>query len=132
MSLPTGLELGAFSSGEELAWPKERLPEVLRSLSEQGLAVLGGELWVVAGGVIHAGHVLKSTRQVAVCAWEAAPRGEEETWAMFVERCAEENLKITSTLDPERDFVPIPSGLIYYNLTWVAQDEYEQIKERAG
>jgi hypothetical protein len=109
------------SSGGEYAW---RRPEALlaaRALADAGFAILGGELWLVHNGEIH-GVLPQRLGPPAVYHWESK-RLPAESWAAFVARSHTESCSAINALPAEAEIEAPPGAEIYYNLTWLSQDE---------
>ena len=128
MTLPEKARETIFhTSGEEYAWKRADIAEVVESLTEENYAILGGEAWLVENGAIWGMLPLRSGG-TAVFAWDS-DKQTSETWNQFVRRAAEETLSWIEKLNAEDD-VPIEKReFVCYNLTYVTEKEYSELCE---
>jgi hypothetical protein len=121
MTLSSDLERRAHRSGEEYAWRREDAKQAARELAASGRAILGGELWLVRNGAIW-GVLPRKEGPPAVYHWESE-RQDSEPWPDYVSRACRETLAAIAEL-PAIGEVDLPQGAdIYYNLTWVSEQE---------
>jgi len=72
----------------EIAWPLEEAVDAVRWIAQTGLAVLGGEAWLVGDDGVRTGLIpLQNSDTLAVRGWSAEERAPAETWANYVDRC---------------------------------------------
>jgi len=113
------LEKTAFRFGNgEYAFSSS---DVLLAISERetlGRAILGGEVYVVQGNVVHAmPHV--DGRGPSLIHWETPSRQQRETWKQFVVRSAEFTRQAFRAIQSDERSIQLPpGGRIVYNLTW--------------
>jgi hypothetical protein len=122
MQFAPELEASAFRSSEdELAWRRPQALLAAREIARAGLAILGGELWLVRGGELF-GLLPQHSGPPALYGWECK-RNPSEGWPAFVSRCCEEALSAIESLPAEGE-VNAPRGAeVYYNFIWVAEHE---------
>jgi hypothetical protein len=116
------LEAAAFrTSGGEYAWRKTDALRAARALADAGYAILGGELWLVRGSEV-CGVLPQHSGPSAVYHWKSE-RKSSESWPDFVARAQSESASAIDALPPDGE-VNAPSGAeVYYNLTWVSEQE---------
>ncbi len=91
MTLPEKAKETIFhTSGEEYAWKRDDVADVVESLTEEDYGILGGDAWIVENGSVWGILPLRSGG-TAVFAWDTDKRASE-TWKQFVRRAAEETL----------------------------------------
>jgi hypothetical protein len=127
LGLPEQLRASMFTaSNGETAWPLDRAVDAVTWIAARGLALLGGEAWLVdpergITGIIP----LVGSNIPAVRSWTAEDRRPNELWADYVDRCldraiialrAEENAAATE-ISPE--LIPY----LRYNVTFVPEQE---------
>jgi hypothetical protein len=109
------------TAGGEYAWRREDACNAARALALTGRAILGGELWLVQRGQIW-GALPQHSGPPAVYHWEC-DRQPSEAWASFVERSSTESIAAINAM-PSAGEVNAPNGAeVYYNLTWVTEEE---------
>lgn len=129
MSLPDALLKRAFHSASgELAWTKDDAVSAARALCSLGMAVLGGELWLVD----EEGHIRGSFQPAkggppAIYAWTVEPawRQDRESWRQFCYRAATFTELMLRTPDVEAEIEAALRPQVRYNLTFIALDEYD-------
>jgi hypothetical protein len=127
---PADLERDAFRSGDEFGWTREQAIAAIEVLRRHDLAILGGELWYVEDGLIQPS-VPQRQGPNALHVWDTE-RQPGEIWANFVQRGAYDALtRVESWPEPESVPPDLP-GRILYNLTWVSESEFEELKSRCG
>ena len=104
----------------ELAWLRQDALLVTAELALQRQAILGGEAWMLLGTMRH---LLRSGPPEGYYTWETS-RLVGEHWQEFVRRGQRDAdaaiLNDTPLIDAE-----VPSDArVYYNLTWVSEDDY--------
>lgn len=126
--LPPEVMALAFRTGDEYAWKRDDIGEVVAAMAESHLAVMGGEVWGITDVEILSMLQLKDGR-TAVFSWDTGMKREDEDWEDFVDRCAVEPLTAIRDLNVEQEVVDEQADTIYYNLTWFDEDDYENLFE---
>lgn len=122
MRFPRELEDAAFRSvNGEYAWQRSEALAAVRVLADSGLAVLGGELWLIRDGEVWSALPQQSGRP-AVNSWETERR-PGEPWATYVARARGEALSAIQALPSGALVAAPPTAKVYYNLTWAGADE---------
>jgi hypothetical protein len=137
----------------ELAWVRSDVIEVSGILAAAGLAILGGEAWLVRYEGEDWSTVLPQTdaspragygsnwygifpaapgQLPGVYAWDFRERWQpaSETWEQFCGRAAAHTISVIMRLHPEEDVPPDLSPRVRYNLTYVSPREYDEIVNR--
>jgi hypothetical protein len=94
--LPSELLADADLRGNEYAWPLAKVPQVIRTAREHGLAVLGGQLQ------------FRLSEGICELYWLSADsedRKAHERWPEYVERSASEVLNRFQQLQSSSDFI---------------------------
>ena len=108
--------------------PAYRLPKSLAILRHHGLGVLGGELWWVRDEVVDwDGLIPQRQGAPGVYSWETK-RLPGEPWPQFVDRAAAESIAAVERWPDPDSLPPDLAGRIVYNLTWVSEPEYENLR----
>jgi len=120
--LPPELIADAFISGSEAAWPLESAIRVVEWLRQNGIAVLGTELWVVREDGIQPGIYVDGMREIH---GNAVSAKHNETWSVYVDRTAEETLRYLGSFEtpPEAN----KQGGVYFNIVWISESEYPSL-----
>jgi hypothetical protein len=115
-----------IASNGETAWPLDLAVDAVTWISSQGLAILGGEAWLVDPdrGITGLIPLIGSTIP-AVRGWAAEGRVPNEGWATYVDRCLRHAV---TALRAEESAAPtdIPSHLVpylRYNITFAPEQE---------
>jgi len=129
---PSDLVQRSFrASNGEFAWTREDARLAIPILVQQQRAILGGELWWVPGGAREwTGLIPQRQGPDAVYPWETA-RAAGEDWPSFVVRCAEDAMKAIERWPAVEDLPTNLVGQILYNLTWVSEHEYRELRADA-
>jgi len=122
MKLPSDIEKKAFKSGNEYAWKQDDIPSVIEALLLAKQAILGGELWMLQGNKI-IGLIPQKSGPPAVYPWETE-RINGERWDVFIKRCAEETQNAIAKYSVDEDMFLLPGDKIYFNLSWISEEEY--------
>jgi hypothetical protein len=119
------------ASNGELAWSREDARLAISILVQQQRAILGGELWWVPDGAREwTGLIPQRQGPDAIYPWETT-RAADEDWATFVVRCAGDSLKAIERWPAVEDLPTNLAGRILYNLTWVSESEYRELRADA-
>jgi len=125
MILPHDLETSAHRSGEEYGWQRIDALRAVDAVTTAGLAVLGGEVWLVVGDSIW-GVVPQRCGAPAIQHWSCERRGDE-AWAAYASRSATEGRQAISSI-PDLSSAVLPErALVYYNLTWASESEWSTL-----
>jgi len=108
-------------AGGEYAWRRAEALRAARAVADSGIAILGGELWLVRDGEVH-GVLPQRSGPPAVYHWESK-RGPAESWTAFVERSHSESCSAINALPPEGEVDAPTAARVYYNLVWVSEHE---------
>lgn len=129
---PTELTRRGFqASNGEFGWSREDVRLAVSILVQQQRAILGGELWWVPDGARDwTGLIPQRTGPDAVYPWETT-RAAGEEWATFVARCADDSLQAIERWPAVEDLPTNLEGRILYNLTWVSENEYRELRPNA-
>ena len=128
MNLPEKAKETIFhTSGEEYAWKRADIPDVVEALAEEDYAILGGEAWTVENGVI-CPTVPMPDGNSAIFVWDTEKRAFE-TWKQFVQRAAKETVSFIDKYNTEDEVPPEESAFVCYNLTYVTEKEYLELCE---
>ena len=113
------LENSAFHFGNgEYAFPSSDVLLAISELENLGKAILGGEVYVLEGNVVHAMPHVQGLGP-SLIHWETPSRQRRETWQQFVVRSAEFTRQaFRATQSDERSIQLPPGARIMYNLTW--------------
>jgi hypothetical protein len=124
--IPKRLESEAFRAPNgEFAWTRNQARELVPILAAHQTAVLGGELWWVAGNPPDLSATIPQAEgPSAVYAWETR-RQADERWLQFVDRCAVETLSAIMELPREGELPSNVQGRVLYNLTWATEKDYD-------
>ena len=126
--IPNTILQTAFKYGnEEYAWLKKDVAEALTALSENGYAMLGGELWIVKYSKIYG--LLPCKDGSSGCFhWNTQEKQPNESWSEYCGRTATESLELISGLNVESCVLPELIDYVYYNLCFVTESEYAELK----
>ena len=115
----------------EFGWTRARIPLVVDILRQDGLGILGGELWWVRDGIPDWVGVIPQQHGVpTVYSWETK-RLPGEPWPKFMERAAADSLAAVECWPELRDLPPDLAGRVVYNLSWVSEAEYQNLRTTA-
>ena len=117
--LPQHLKDNAYLVGEESAWLKNDALDVIDLCKEQGIAVLGGEVWLPT----QPGPTIPTPFMYT---WEADQKLPTESWGQFVGRTSERARKYIAEFrwdpaDVSRSLTPV------FNLALSDENEYKRI-----
>jgi hypothetical protein len=118
------------SPSGESAWPRHQLDTAVDAIVAGGCAILGGEVWLVRGESITAGLRLRAGAQGGI-GWQTDDRRRKEPWAEFVSRTAEETGMALEQIAIRRDIDEPAGGELYYNVSFVSEAEYGQLRASA-
>jgi hypothetical protein len=128
---PAELEGVAFRANNgEFAWTRYLIPEVVDTLRRHEVGILGGELWWVPDDSKDwVGVIPQRNGPPGVYVWETK-RQSGELWTQFVERSASETLSAVGQWPSPEDLPPDLPGRILYNLTWVSEAEFSELRRK--
>jgi len=112
--LPESLQIAAYCSGGEYAWPRDGALQVIQHLTEVGSAVIGVEVWLAT----EPGPTIPSP---GIYVWEAPSRQATASWSAFAQAAN------TKAADHVRAFSWRPHDIEhagetpYFNLTVVEE-----------
>jgi hypothetical protein len=117
--LPQSLKDNAYVAGEESAWYKADVLDVVEFCKEQGIAVLGGEVWLPT----NPGPTIPTP---FIYTWEADQKISTESWSQFVGKTSEIAKKYIAEFrwdpaDASRALTPV------FNLTISDENEYDRL-----
>jgi hypothetical protein len=126
---PTELTRRGFQAANgEFGWSREDARLAVSILVQQQCAILGGELWWVPDGACDwTGLIPQRHGPDGVYPWETT-RAAGEEWAPFVARCAHDSLQAIERWPAIEDLPTNLGGRILYNLTWVSENEYRELR----
>ncbi len=111
--IPAGIGEKAYrASNGEYAWRREDLPEALHAIAGERLAALGGEFWAIVNNQITGLIPGAKAEPPGVWSWDTSPRNQQESWAEYCVRTAEESIKAVEQMDVEAEVVVV-SRLIH-------------------
>jgi hypothetical protein len=124
--LPQELADAAYRSGDEFAWSPSVAASVAKWLGEHGYAILGTELWVLKpdGRIISLPLGLSGLPEVH---GNTVDRKNGETWSSFTRRATAETLAYLGRFNPAEI---VEEGDLRFNVTWVSEIEFEQLRPR--
>ena len=123
MVLTQDLQSSAYRSGDEYAWKRGDALRAIESLTTAGLAILGGEVWLIAGDDIVP--IIPQKDGVAALEHWTCERHGGEQWRAYVFRSATEARSAIQRL-PDLTSAAVPThARIYYNITWTAESEQQ-------
>ncbi len=114
------------ASNGEYAWQRQDIAAAVHELMDSDLAVLGGEIWVIANGQIHACPPVEGVGTVIHWGCERKPG---ETWKDFVHRAGAYTLEAINDLgkDAEAEIDMPVDGRVFYNLAWCTESEFSDL-----
>jgi hypothetical protein len=123
------LKRASHDGNGELAWPKPQAAEVTAWLARCGIAVLGGEAWLVdaAGGI---SGVLPSREggPPFVWGWVTPQRGDTEDWSDCCLRAAA-HAEHALRHSPVEDSCAVEAlNGIHYNLTYCDEERHRRLR----
>lgn len=118
-NIPKSLAEQAYVATDEAAWPKEAAMSVISCLSQLGMAVLGGEVWLPAkpGPTIPMPYFY---------GWDAGSRTDNESWNDFVVRANGAAKEYVSSFEWAEEDTDHAELLPYFNFT-VEEKQPKQI-----
>lgn len=132
--LPADLITRAFSaSNGELAWRRDDAIRAAQLIASSGLAILGGEVWLIGENGKWQGLIPERAGGPAgVWTWVPDPSGrrDDETWEDFCRRCLHYTLCMLETIEVEESADSSCLSKIRYNLTYVSEQGYENLVHR--
>lgn len=126
MTLPEKAKEAIFNTlGEEYAWKRADIADVVEALTEENYAILGGEAWLVENGSVWGMLPLRSGG-TALFAWDADKQASE-TWQQFVQRAAKETLSWIEKSNADEEIPIEKREFVCYNLTYVTEQEFSKL-----
>ena len=126
--IPNTIQQTVYKYGsEEYSWLKKDVAEALTALSENGYAILGGEAWIVKYRKIYG--LLPCKDGSSGCFhWDTQEKQLNESWSEFCGHTAAESLESIRGFDAESYVLTELIDYIYYNLCFVTESEYAELK----
>lgn len=120
-NIPKPLADQAYVAKDEAAWPRDAALSVISNLSQLGIAVLGGEVWLPTkpGPTIP---------MPDFYGWDAGSRNDNESWNDFVVRANEAAKECVSSLEWVEEDTDHAELLPYFNFT-VEEQQPKQIND---
>jgi len=122
--LPQSITAVAFQAANgEFAWRRSNVPDALRAIAASGHAVLGGEVWVVAGDRITG--LVPSCKGEPPGVWhgETLPRSAKESWADYCHRTANDSIRTVEMMAVEDEVREDVRDSLFFNITYVEEGE---------
>ena len=116
--LPQNLRRAAYYSEREAAWPRAQALEVIDAITEQGGAILGGEIWLAT----EPGPTIPTP---FIYTWETEQRASEG-WPQFVQRANEAARQYVVTFAWDDDDGAHHGAEPYFNLTVLEEEERDE------
>lgn len=115
-----------IASNGETAWPLERAVDAVTWIASQGMAILGGEAWLVdpergiTGVIPLVGSTIPAVRH-----WTADDRRPKEGWAEYVDRCLRHAVTALQAEEASAPTEIAPELMPYlrYNITFTRERE---------
>jgi len=124
-NFPDELASAAYVAGSEAAWPPENAINVVLWLRENGIAVLGTELWVVREDGIQPGIFVNGVREIH---GNAILAKQNESWDGYVKRSADETLRYLRSFETSPEAKQ--QGKVFFNIVWADEAEYLNLSAR--
>lgn len=118
--LPESLQTNAYRAAGEAAWPRLEALRVIDCLTNQGIAMLGVEIWLPT----HPGPTIPTP---ILYTWEAAAREAGETWPEFVTRAKKLAREYIDQFTWDEADTAHKSLTPYFNLTLCQEEEYDKL-----
>jgi len=126
-NFPTELAHAAFSAGNEAAWQPATALAAVEWFTSHGYAVLGTEVWLLQNERIQS--LPLGLGGLGEVHGNKVNRGSKETWSSFVTRSGQETLAYLRAFKPS-DIVE--QGQLFFNITWIGEDEFAALGEMNG
>jgi hypothetical protein len=127
MNDPIGklLDSAPVSGQEAYAWRGDDLPQVVQTLAQEGLAVLGGEVWAIDGhDIVTAIPAIDGpTRQLA---WSLPPKAPDMSWERYVRLSGRQSLETATRLARSADIHPAAQERLVVHLFFLTESEYRR------
>lgn len=129
--LPDDLVACAFRARNgELAWTRRDAGRVADALAAAGMAILGGEVWLVGDDGWWEPRIPTGEGEpAAVHSWAPEPpaRQDVESWAEFCARTRDYTAVVLAAAEVEA-LAPVPvRDRLRYHLTWVSEATYHRL-----
>jgi hypothetical protein len=123
---PPELAAEAFAPGNEAAWQPEFAIKAVGWLAAHDYAVIGTELWLLQGNAIQSLPIGRSGQREVN--GNVVDREHDEDWSSFVARAA---AKTREYLISFKVSDIVEHGQIYFNVTWVSENEFNESRHSA-
>jgi hypothetical protein len=123
----------AFRAGNgEVAWTREDAARATDALADAGLAILGGEVWLVGDGGWWDARIPTADGDAAVHSWAPDPpvRQDSESWAEFCARTRDYTAVVLAAAELDAIVPPALRERLRYHLTRVSEEAYGQLARR--
>ncbi|GAB3525991.1 hypothetical protein GCM10027443_00750 [Pontibacter brevis] len=123
----------------ELAWKKEDVAQAINELTDNGYAILGGDVWAVVKKQnnvfsltsidpenIAVGIIKGRDGKDYVFNWHS-DRRSNEGWGDYVERSKNESMQIIDKMNAEETVAQELQDSIFYNLVFANEVEYRDL-----
>lgn len=132
-ALSADLLARAFRAGNgEVAWTREDAARAAEALADAGLAILGGEVWLVGDGGWWDTRIPTAEGDAAVHSWAPDPpiRQDCESWAEFCARTRDYTAVVLAAAELDAIVPPPLRERLRYHLTWVSEEGYARLARR--
>lgn len=126
MQLPDHITAIAYhASNGELAWKQSHIPAAVAAIAGQGMAILGGEVWMALGDGRWDGRIpSRDGSPGGVWGWDTTVRAEGESWQAFCERMGAELVRVAASMAFEDEVHPSVLDRLWINLCYVTETEH--------
>lgn len=123
--LPYSISAAAFlSSTGEYAWRRSEIEVALVAIRDTEQAVLGGEVWRIAGSDQWSGLIPgRGGSPDGVWHWETAPRTAIESWGTYCDRTARESIDAVRRMAVEDETLPGLVDSLRFNVSFIDETE---------
>jgi hypothetical protein len=127
LELPAHVAARAYVSpgSGEFAWKRGDLPEAMQALVRSGMAILGGEVWVVESPESNWSGLVPSSDNSppGVWSWDTAAQMPDETWDAYCQRTLQESLESVARMNVEAEAAEHVRSLLWFNVTSVHRND---------
>ncbi len=123
--LPYSISAAAFrSSSGEYAWRRSEIEVALLAIRDTGQAVLGGEVWRIAGSNQWNGLIPdRGGGADGIWHWETAPRTASESWSKYCDRTAHESIDAVRRMAVEDATLQGLVDSLRFNVSFIDETE---------